>query len=47
MSDIDQAAADPNQNFVLRGSVGVASITGTEHVYFPRTAAEETITSAC
>jgi len=35
MSDVNQAAADPNQNFVLRGSVGVAGITGTEHVYFP------------
>lgn len=33
MSDIDQRAAAPNENFSLRGSVGVASIQGREHVY--------------
>jgi plasminogen activator len=33
LSDIDQSYADPDQNFVLRGSVGVASIVGNEHVY--------------
>ncbi len=32
-SDTDQAAADPNSNVVLRGSVGYASITAREHVY--------------
>lgn len=35
MSDADQTYADPHQNFVLRGSLGVAGISGTEHVYFP------------
>lgn len=33
LSDIDQGKADPNANFVLRGSVGGASIVGQEHVY--------------
>lgn len=33
-SDVDQSAADPNANFVLRGSIGAASITANEHVYF-------------
>ena len=33
LSDDDQSAADPNANFVLRGSIGVASITANEHVY--------------
>lgn len=32
-SDTDFSKADPNANFVLRGSMGVASITGVEHVY--------------
>ena len=34
MSDTDQTQADPNQNFVLRGSVGIAGITANEHVYY-------------
>ncbi len=34
MSDDDQSHADPNQNFVLRGSVGIAGITANEHVYY-------------
>jgi plasminogen activator len=35
-SDTDQSAADPNSNVVLRGSVGVASISALEKVYaFP------------
>lgn len=33
LSDIDQGASDPNENFSLRGSVGIASIQGREHVY--------------
>ena len=33
LSDIDQSAADPDQNVVLRGSIGYASITANEHVY--------------
>lgn len=33
MSDIDQSQADPHSNFVLRGSIGAASIVGQEHVY--------------
>lgn len=33
MSDTDQTQADPNQNFVLRGSVGIASITANEKVF--------------
>lgn len=33
MSDIDQSAADPNSNFVLRGSVGIVSISALEKVY--------------
>jgi plasminogen activator len=33
MSDIDQSAASPNENVVLRGSVGVANIEALEKVY--------------
>jgi plasminogen activator len=33
MSDTDFTAADPNENFVLRGSVGVTSITANEQVF--------------
>ena len=33
VSDADQTYADPNENFVLRGSVGLASVVGREHVY--------------
>ncbi|MEO9231411.1 MAG: omptin family outer membrane protease [Devosia sp.] len=33
LSDTDQAAADPNENFSLRGSIGAASIVAHEHVY--------------
>ena len=33
MSDTDQTYADPNQNFVLRGSVGIASIVAREKVF--------------
>jgi plasminogen activator len=33
LSDIDPAAADPNENVVLRGSIGVASIEALEKVY--------------
>lgn len=33
LSDVDQSAADPNQNFVLRGSLGVASISADERVF--------------
>ena len=33
LSDTDQAAANPNENFSLRGSIGVAHILGNEHVY--------------
>jgi outer membrane protease len=33
LSDTDQTAADPNQNFVLRGGIGYASLTAHEHVY--------------
>lgn len=32
-SDTDQTYADPNQNVVLRGSVGIASITANEKVF--------------
>lgn len=34
ISDTDQAAADPNENFALRGSIGMGSIKANEHVYF-------------
>lgn len=33
MSDIDPSAANPNENVVLRGSIGVASIEALEKVY--------------
>jgi outer membrane protease len=33
--DSDFSVADPDANFVLRGSVGAASITGVEHIYTP------------
>src|SRR3569832_812529 len=33
LSDNDPAAADPNENFALRGSIGVASITAHEKVF--------------
>lgn len=33
MSDIDPTAANPNENVVLRGGIGMMSITGLEHVY--------------
>jgi outer membrane protease len=33
LSDTDQAAANPHENFALRGSIGIASIKGQEHVY--------------
>ncbi len=34
ISDTDQSYADPHQNFVLRGSVGIAGISANEHVYY-------------
>ena len=33
ISDNDQTAANPNENFSLRGSIGIAHITANEHVY--------------
>lgn len=33
ISDTDQSAANPNENFSLRGSIGMGSITANEHVY--------------
>ena len=33
MSDIDTTATSPNENVVLRGGIGMMSITGYEHVY--------------
>ena len=33
ISDNDPSAADPNENFALRGSIGVASITANEKVF--------------
>lgn len=40
MSDADQAHADQNENFVLRGGVGLTSITANEHVYYYPTGIE-------
>lgn len=40
ISDTDQSYADPNQNFVLRGSVGMASISADERVYAATTGEE-------
>ena len=45
ISDADFSKADPNANFVLRGSVGIASIEGREHVFASPTSNNDTNTS--
>lgn len=39
-SDTDFSKADPDANFVLRGSMGMTSITANEHVYYFATGPE-------